>query len=332
MFKRAVIKQTAIYLLIVMGISLFFSLSIYRISSSVLVRNFRCQAAVVEGLEGGVMGHHRMISMMEDNVAETRMRLIISLLYANLFILFSAGIGSYYLALSTLRPIEEAHEAQIRFSADASHELRSPLAAMKTEIEVALRDPAFGGEEARALLQSNLEEIDKLTELSEGLLKLAEAPFRGMDKENLILSDLTREALEYLKISAKNKGIRVDSKIDDSLIVRGNRASLIELMIIVLDNAIKYSGGRKTVHIKAEKDGPRVKITIRDEGIGMSEEAALRIFDRFYRTDPSRSKDGVHGYGLGLSIAKKIVDIHQGKISVKSAPSKGSTFTIELPS
>ncbi len=332
MFKRAVIKQTIIYLIIITGISLFFSLSIYRISSGALTRNFRRQAAVVEEIQTGPMGHHRMISIMESNLAETRARLILGLLYANLFILGASGVGSYYLALSTLRPIEEAHEAQVRFSADASHELRSPLAAMRTEIEVALRDTSFGDERVKDLLKSNLEEIDKLTELSESLLKLAESPIQGLPKETFNLNLLVKDALKYLETQAKDKEIEIDSKLDEGLTVHGNRTSLTELFVIILDNAVNYSESEKTIRIRAERDGSKTKITVSDEGIGMDEETILKIFERFFRADPSRHKDGVRGYGLGLSIAKKIVELHQGKISVKSVPLQGTTFTIELPS
>lgn len=332
MFKRAVIKQTAVYMMIIMGVSLFFSLSIFRISSSVFNRNFRRQTAALVGLEAGPMGRHRMITVMEEGLAEGRGRLIASLLYANLFILASSGIVSYYLALSTIRPIEEAHEAQVRFSADASHELRSPLAAMRTEIEVALRDPSLQREDFKDLLKSNLEEIGKLTELSESLLKLAQVPSASLTKESMPLTAPIEEALRYLAEAAKAKGITILTQLDQSHTAYGNMASLTELFVIILENAIKYSPEGQVVKVVSQRDSSWVKVKISDQGIGMNEETKLKIFDRFYRADSSRFKNGAPSYGLGLSIAKRIVELHQGKISVESRPGQGSVFIIELPS
>jgi signal transduction histidine kinase len=111
----------------------------------------------------------------------------------------------------------------------------------------------------------------------------------------------------------------------------GIKDSLTELMIILLDNAIKYSPNRSTITISSEKIDNAISFSVEDEGIGINQEDLSHIFDRFYRVDKSRSKEKVFGFGLGLSIAKKIVDLHNGNISVQSTKNKGSVFTVKLP-
>lgn len=235
------------------------------------------------------------------------------------------------MARRTIKPIEEAHLREVRFTADASHELRSPLAALKTEIEVALRDKQLTKEEAVALLASNLEEVERLRNLSENLLSLARDD-SNLIVEKIALTDPISKAVATIMPEAEKKKIEIKLKTPKNIFITGNRDYLTQLFTILLDNAVKYSEKEKTVKIIAEKHGNEAIVKVVDQGIGLSKEDQAHIFERFYRVDQSRSKNKTDGYGLGLSIAQKIVENHHGKIEIESTLVKGSTFTVKLPS
>ncbi|HXH27069.1 MAG TPA: HAMP domain-containing sensor histidine kinase, partial [Candidatus Acidoferrum sp.] len=241
-----------------------------------------------------------------------------------------ACAASYLLARHNLRPLEQAMEAQSRFTADASHELRTPLTTMRTEIEVALRNPALGKAEMRDLLHSNLEEVAKLKALSEGLLRLAQADGAAVQMARVSLAAVVKNASKQLAATAGAKHITIAENIKD-VTVTGDQQSLSELLVILLDNAIKYSPEQTTVTITTLTQNKQALCTVADQGRGIKAADLPHIFDRFYRTDASRSKLSPGGYGLGLPIARKIIEAHRGSIEVKSAPGKGSTFTIKLP-
>jgi signal transduction histidine kinase len=236
------------------------------------------------------------------------------------------------LARLTLKPIEEAMETQNRFTADASHELRTPLTAMRTEIEVALRDRELGLNESKKLFESNLEEIGKLESLSSALLKLAKNGDTKLALEKVNLAEIITEAYEKVEREAEKKSIMIDfdaNKYGD-LEINGDRLSLTELFVILLDNAIKYSSEKSKISINIEKDHDKTIIRVKDHGVGINHSDLPYIFNRFYRADSSRSKEKVSGYGLGLSIAKQIVELHSGNITVVSKPGKGTEFTVKI--
>ncbi|MFA7253355.1 MAG: HAMP domain-containing sensor histidine kinase [Patescibacteria group bacterium] len=317
-----------------MIISVFFSIALYNISSNELGRGLGKQAMVFRDIPDNTFIQRKMIDLeklRQDQIKESNHILQLNLLWFNLLILVLSSAVGYLLARKTLQPIEEAMEAQNNFTADASHELRTPLTAMKTEIEVNLRDKSLTLEASKELLKSNLEEIGKLESLSNALLKLARSEGDETDKfEKINLDDAIRESVKKISISAKDKGI--DIVIDyGPLVVRGITHSLEELFIILLDNAVKYSSNGSTINIKMAKDKENAVVWIKDQGIGIKPRELPYIFNRFYRSDSSRSKKMVDGYGLGLAIAKHIVEIHNGEISVESTPGEGSEFMIKLP-
>jgi signal transduction histidine kinase len=267
----------------------------------------------------------------QNSLDESNMQLKLNLFYFNLFILLLSGISSYYFAKKTLKPIEDMVVSQNHFTADASHELKTPLTAMRTEIEVLLRNNKITLADAKALLTSNLEEIAKLESLSNALLKLSKyqdqvrVEFREQN-----ISDIIIEAYEKLAPLAEKRDIKFNNKIID-INVLGDKQSLVELFIILIDNAIKYSPPKSLINISITKENKWISVSIKDYGIGMKASDIPYIFNRFYRSDSSRNKEQVNGYGLGLSIAHKIVELHQGKILVSSKPAKGSEFTVKLP-
>lgn len=252
--------------------------------------------------------------------------------------LFNAGMlavgaaASYVLARRSLRPLEEALVAQGRFTSDAAHELRTPLTAMKTEIEVALRDKKLSTAEARAVLGSSLEEIAKLELLTAGLLRLATRSEK-IDRsnwQNYDLSEILQAAQRRLADKAKSRNITITIARTKAVIC-GDPDQLVELFVTLLGNAIKYSHDNGMVQIKVRDTERKVIIDIIDDGVGIADVDLPHIFERFYRADQSRTRSAAEGYGLGLSLADTIARVHSGKISVKSTYGKGSIFTVQLP-
>ena len=326
--RSAVFQLTIWYLVIIMALSIGFSLVLYRLSDVELNRGLRRQQDIF--LNQTVPRLPGFDQFRQTQILESRGHLQANLLLFNLVVLLLGGAASYFLARRTLRPIAEAMEAQSRFTADASHELRTPLTAMQTEIEVALRDPLLTKEIAEGLLKSNLEEVAKLKALSDGLLRLTREDGQRDIWETLAIKAVADEAISRVLPLATTKEIAIENHIGN-FEVQGDRVSLVELLVILIDNAIKYSDAKTTVRIASHQHGQTVSIAVIDQGHGIKASDLPHIFDRFYRADLSRSKEKTDGYGLGLSIAKKIVDVHGGTISAKSVLDKGSTFFVRLP-
>jgi signal transduction histidine kinase len=202
---------------------------------------------------------------------------------------------------------------------------------MQSETEVALMDPALTLDQAKMRLRSNLEELSKLTILSEGLLQLAHLEEGGLRMQPIALGTVIQRAIARSASFAETKNILITSSVSDGMEVFGDEVSLTEAIIILLDNAIKYSPEKTEIIIAVTQSPKHVALSIKDQGIGIKATELPHIFDRFYRADTARSKQRVNGYGLGLAIAKNIITLHDGVISVHSKPGKGSTFTISLP-
>ena len=186
--------------------------------------------------------------------------------------------------------------------------------------------------DAKELLKSNLTEIDKMKYFSDNLLALSryEASGRDLSMEDVDLAEAVRQAIERNAPQAREKKISIKEDLS-AVTVKGNPQSLVELISILINNAIKYSPEGKEVRVSVRIKGKKAVIEVRDQGIGISEKEIPHIFDRFYRADSSRNKTIVDGYGLGLSIAKSIVDAHKGEIKVESEVGKGSRFIVVLP-
>jgi signal transduction histidine kinase len=266
-----------------------------------------------------------------EAIAAARTRLTIILIFINLGIFVAAGFAGYFLAGRTLRPIKDMLDEQNRFITDASHELRTPLTSLKTSIEVNLRNKNLTINQAKNLIQSNLEDVEYLRVLSDGLLRLAyyQEPNGNMLFEKVSLKEIAENAVDKVKALALDNKIKINSRIEN-LEIHGDKKSLTELLVILLDNAIKYGKQNSSVKINTLKEDGKVIISVSDNGIGIDEKDLPHIFDRFYRAEKSRSKENVSGYGLGLSIAKKIVELHNGLITVESKKGEGTAFMVAL--
>lgn len=346
MFTSARLKLTAWYLIIIMAVSIFFSLVIYTMINGEYTRIERTQRARQTLEQEGILpsldelvqqhavppGQSLPVTPTDELqiIADARARLQSLLVLINLGILGLAGFAGYFLAGRTLRPIAEMVDEQNQFIADASHELRTPITALRTTIEVNLRDKKLNLKKSKGVLQDNLEEVVGLQNLSDNLLILAKTSDSPKDLkvERISLNTIVGEAVDKVSVLAGQKKITINQKISD-VIFEGDEEKLVRLLVILLDNAVKYSSSRKTVEIHGRPINHKVEIEISDQGIGIVEEDLPHLFDRFYRADKSRGK--TDGYGLGLSIAQKIVDLHRGSISVSSQEGHGSTFAVLLP-
>lgn len=335
MFQSARLKLTLWYLLIIMFISMIFSIVIYRGATGEIERSLRNQQFRIYRQQ-----HQDVVFQLnfrppadEQVLAEAKERIRLVLALVNLGIFFLAGAAGYFLAGRTLKPIKEVLDEQNRFVADASHELRTPLTVLKSEIEVYMRGKKHDLEEANNILKSNLEEVNNLQALSDNLIQLAQyqKPSDLKSFEKVSLQEIINTSEKKLNSFIQQKNILVVNKIKD-FEISGNKDVLINLFIILIDNAVKYSPEKSKISILTKKTDHMIVVNISDEGIGISSKDIPHIFDRFYRADISRSKQKISGYGLGLSIAKKIVDNHNGTINVKSQEGKGTTFIVKLPS
>jgi heavy metal sensor kinase len=218
-----------------------------------------------------------------------------------------------------------------RFTADAAHELRSPLAVMRTEAEVVLRNTRTIDVYQR-VIEVNLEETKRLGDLVDQLLTLSrhDAGLLSEMQDDVQLDALVRDVCDRFETVAIEKGVNLQVSFEQPCIVHGDDIALSQLFFNLLDNALKYTPPGGHIHLTEEFAGDKVRITLEDTGIGIPPEHLPHIFERFYRIDYSRNRE-VGGGGVGLAICKSIVEEHQGEISVTSEPDRGTQFTVLLP-
>lgn len=329
MFESAALKLTLWYLAIIMAISLIFSAMLYHVSGDDLDRNVNRQVGYFEHYLGPDQSDQYSV-LRQRQLDQDLAHLRASLAIFNFLVLIAGGGASYWLARRTLDPIEDAMESQSRFASDASHELRTPLTAIQTENEVALRNKSLTKSEAVSVIKSNLEEVAKLRGLSEGLLRLANGKGHITSPRPVDLKEVVDLAAARYEKAAAAKKINLNAA-SAGVKASGDRESLVELVSILLDNAIKYSPAGSKVAVSAGRHGKFSIIAVSDKGEGINQADLPRIFDRFYQADSSRHKHGKGGYGLGLAIAKRIAEAHKGHITVSSVAGKGTTFTVFLP-
>jgi len=231
-----------------------------------------------------------------------------------------------------LSRIETAFLRVSQFTADASHELRTPIALIRTEAEIALRKSRDEAE-YREALRHVLQEAERTSALIETLLSLARADAgrETLDMQRINLREIIKTAmLDWRPVIAAQNLQFTEKVTDGELFVTGDKSALSRLLSILFDNAVKYTPAPGTIDLSLDEKDEKGVIAIRDSGIGISQEDQSKIFERFYRADKARSRE-LGGSGLGLAIAEWIVEQHHGRITVESSPGKGSVFVVELP-
>lgn len=331
MFHSATLKLTMWYLLILMSIGLIFSAIIYQVASSEIdsrLENIQQRLQSEAASMNVLFPDYDFATIRSLQAKQAQTSMFTSLLYMNVLLLAAGGIASYFMARHTLGPIEQSHEAQSRFTSDASHELRTPLAAMKTELEVALRGPELSKKEMKELLASNLEEVDKLSKISQTLLLLSRLEHSALSTGRVAIDDIVRRVVETHN---QKKPRIIYTPPEKPLYITANQISIEELTTILVDNALKYSPPASKVQVALRRKGKKARLQVTNTGKGISPENLPHIFERFYRADESRTGGNDTGFGLGLSLAKKIVEIHKGDLSVSSELNKETIFTVLLP-
>jgi len=228
--------------------------------------------------------------------------------------------------------LEASFQAQKRFTADASHELRLPLTILKGEIEVALRHPR-SEDEYQHILRQQLGTIDRIQRIVNDLLTLARADAGQLEivQTPVDLSLLLQEVGQQHLILFDSQHVKLDMQIEDGLEIMGESSQLERTVMNLLSNAFKHAPQHSSIQLHAWAEDNSAILCIRDEGPGIAAEQQQRLFDRFYRADDARCRKEGEGAGLGLAICKRIVDAHSGELRVESTLGEGSSFYVRLP-
>lgn len=228
--------------------------------------------------------------------------------------------------------IKKLEQMRTEFVSNVSHELKTPLTSIRGFIDT-LKDGAVNDPEVAGKFLDIIDiEAERLSRLINEILQLSEIESMKQDRniEDVFLKPVIDEVFSILQQSAEERKVGLHADIAESVSIQANKDKIKQLLINLIDNAIKYNIENGSVTVKAEQAGGKVLISVRDTGIGIEKEYLDRIFERFYRVDRGRSSE-LGGTGLGLSIVKHIVNLYQGRIDVDSDPGKGTEFKIEIP-
>lgn len=272
------------------------------------------------------------ISRIAAGESASMQNLRLLLILGGIFGVLLSAVGSLFLASRALVPIGQAFSRQRQFTADASHELRTPLALIRANAEMLTRhrDRLSHGDDE--LVNEIIQETDHLNRLVTDLLTLARADTETVriDSRPVDFRALVSDVHEDVQRIAESRGIASDLTLDGPITVSGDETRLRQLLLILLDNALKYTDPGGRVDVALEREDHHARLVVSDTGIGIPSEDLPRIFDRFYRVDRAREHES-GGTGLGLSIARWIVQAHNGTIKADSTLGRGTRFEIDLP-
>jgi signal transduction histidine kinase len=241
--------------------------------------------------------------------------------------------GGWFLVRKSTAPVELTIEHMRRFMADAAHELRTPLTVLRSRAEIALQQPRAAGEYEETLRGIELD-AKRLGTIVEDLLILARADAgeRPIARERVFLDDLTLDAAGAARVVAQAKGVELELEEFGEAPVDGDPTLLRQLVLILLDNAVKFTAKGGSVRVRVGESSDRPTLVVEDTGVGIPAEQLPHVFERFYRGDPARSRGNgsVDGAGLGLSIAKWIADAHNAEISVSSERGAGTRVSVRF--
>ena len=321
--KQQRVRRLALsYLVVIMTLSLAFSVIIYAITSAQLNRPLPPGEHAQQPPE---LAERQFSRRLERRNSETRGSVVMSLIVLNGVMLLVGYWLSMLLARRTLAPIERAMRAQVQFVSAASHELRTPLTALMTTNEVALRKKTLDEKKARVVFQRNIDEVEKLHELTDNLLQLTQVDNQQIEKQAVDMAKLVRDTVDRYQPVADKKRVALDMQVVSVTHVVAV-AAVAQILGTLIDNAIKYSPLGSTVVIRLGGQ----TLSVVDQGIGIAKQDQAKIFDRFYRSDEARTRGRGSGYGLGLAIAKAVADKNGYQLSVKSELGQGSTFSLHF--
>jgi len=263
-------------------------------------------------------------------IADTLNRLERQLAIASAVAMLLGAIVAILMARRSLRPLRTAFQKQRDFVADASHELRTPLTLMRTSAEAWLRRAAGGSGTIYA--QHVLEEVDHLNAIVGDLTTLALADARQLrvEREPVELTAVVRELVEQAQPMADDRRLALRPNLNGAVRIQADAGRVRQLLLILLDNALRYTPAGGQISVAVARHNGRAEVIVEDTGMGIAPADLPHIFERFYRADKSRSREN-GGIGLGLAIAKWIVDAHRGEIEVRSTPGRGTRVAVSLP-
>jgi signal transduction histidine kinase len=246
---------------------------------------------------------------------------------SSLMILF---LISYYFANKAIKPIKDVFEKQRQFIADASHELKTPLTIIKTNSAIIMGNHDEKVKEQEKWIRYINSQVDRMTELIGDMISLAKIEDHNEKtlKTEFNISELLKNSLLAFEAILYEGNLRLGTKIEKNIYIKAEKESIKKLMNVLIDNAIKYTPSNNEIFISLKTDKNKIVFKIKNNGVEIPEDYIDKVFERFYRPDNSRSREG--GNGLGLSIAKSIIKSHKGKINVKSG-NNYTAFKFELP-
>lgn len=255
-----------------------------------------------------------------------------ALIFLGLLALVIATVIGHFMAGRAIIPMKEAYDKQKQFAADASHELRTPLAVVMASADLLLADPSIQNPFLKEILGDLKDEVKKMSKLVSDLLMVARSDNNALKvkMQKIDLGKLLEQNIRMMTPLAEKKEISLVGENFRKMILTGDEQKIKQLILILVDNAIKYTPNGGKVIVRHEKsESNRAIFSVQDSGIGIAPEDQEKIFERFYRVDKARSRE-MGGNGLGLSIATEILRLHEGKISVQSELGVGTKFTVEL--
>lgn len=265
--------------------------------------------------QGDLAGYIQVADVERQQFRDLPSRVFLYLFVSVVISLLTFGVGRFF-ARRSLAPAERMVTKLEQFTQDASHELRTPLAALNSSLDLALKTESY-----KEGIVSAKEDLQQVLILVERLLEIARLEQFIIRPEIIDASALIRDVVERHKPLAAEKGVSIETDMDEAYSIKADPSLLRQVLNNLLSNAIKYnkSGGKVTVELR------KGKLTVGDTGIGITKDDMPHIFDRFYQVDDSRSRGG---FGLGLSLVRKIVDVHGWDLVVKSTEGEGSRFII----
>ena len=274
----------------------------------------------------GVMQYARSLRRVQETVNELTLVLLPLVLGA----LGLAAVGGLYMARRAVRPVREAFERQRSFIADASHELKTPLTLIRVDTEVLqgnLQDP-----DDRELAEEVLAETDRMGTILSDLLTMARLDAGALEvaRKPFDLSNLIEEETERFRVRAIREGVRLDVRTPDELLATGDPARTGQILVALLDNALRYTPSGGIVEVNAYRQDGAVEATVTDTGSGIPPEHLSRVFDRFYRAESARTREG-GGTGIGLAIACGLAHAQDGDLEAANAKDSGAVFRLKLP-
>jgi signal transduction histidine kinase len=274
----------------------------------------------------GVMQYARSLRRVQETVNE----LVLVLLPLGLGALGLAAVGGLYMARRAVRPVREAFDRQRAFIADASHELKTPLTLIRVDTEVlqgSLKDP-----DDRELADEVLAETDRMGRILSDLLTMARLDAGALEVAHkpFDLSNLIEEEIERFRVRATREGVRMEVRAPDELLATGDPARTGQILAALLDNALRFTPSGGSVEVRASRQDGAIEATVTDTGPGISPGHLARIFDRFYRAESARTREG-GGTGIGLAIARGLARAQDGDLEAMNAKDGGAMFRLSLP-